>query len=237
MHNKLRTWLALGCALTSIAAAQAAPFDHDDSPVYPKWSHPFDRSINGWANLSMQWLYAQPYNQNPYFDPTGQFCAIGQQGPVWYVAPIFAMNPGSYTRSCSIPRGKAVLLQVAWVADTWPCPNPGFGPPPGQSLYDFLYQDSGTYMMMTSLSVTLDGRPIHDVLKYHYISDSLNSVKGDLSLQSTFDSCITGAYQPVVTNGYFLMFKPLSPGQHTIVRTATSNMGMTNTFTYYLTVP
>jgi hypothetical protein len=32
------------------------------------------------------------------------------------------------------------------------------------------------------------------------------------------------------------MFKPLSRGLHTIVRTATNNMGMTNTFTYYLTV-
>lgn len=235
MRKKLYTCLAACCTLAVVTAAQAWP-DHDDSPIYPKWSHPFDRTINGWANLSMQWLYTQPYSQNPYFDPTGQYCAVGQQGPVWYMAPIFAMNPGSYTRTCTIPHNKAILFQVAWVADTWPCPDPNFGPAPGQSLYDFLYQDSGTYMMMMNVSVTLDGKPIHDVLKYHYISDSLNSVKGDPSLQATFDSCITGAYQPVVTNGYFLMFKPLSPGMHTIVRTATNNMGMTNTFTYYLTI-
>ncbi|RDS80374.1 hypothetical protein [Dyella psychrodurans] len=236
MLKTLCTLLATCCAVAAASAADPLSADHGDSMVYAKYSHPYGRTINGWANLSMQWIYQEPYSQNPYFDPTGEYCGVGQSGPVWYVAPIFAPTPGSYTRSCTIPHDKSILFQVGWVADTWPCPDPTFGPAPGQSLYDFLYTNSETYFSNVTVSVTLDGKPIHDAVDYHYISDSLNAIKGDLSLQANFDPCITGNYQEIVTNGWFLMFKPLSPGVHTIVST-TTNMGMMmNTFTYYLTI-
>ncbi|WP_266172155.1 hypothetical protein [Dyella subtropica] len=223
--------------MTAAFASEPSDFDHDANPMlYSRHSRPFDKSIYGWADRSVQWVYAQPLDKNPFLDPTGANCAVGQEGPVWFLAPIASMMAGNFTRACTIPRDKAIFLMIGFVSDTYPCPDPNFGPKPGQSLYDFLVADSKTYMMMTSLDVTLDGRPVRDALDYHYISENVFSVKGDPSLQSTFDSCITGSWQPDLTNGYFMMFRPLSPGMHTIVRKTVGMTGMTNTFTYYLTI-
>ena len=41
-----------------------------------------------------------------------------------------------------------------------------------------------------------------------------------------FDSCVTGRRQPAVSDGFFLMFKPMSPGQHTIVINAHDMQGV-----------
>lgn len=204
--------------------------------LYPKDAHPFDKSVQGWGERSVQWLYAQPFDHNPFFDQTGADCGVGQTGPVWFIAPIASMAPGNFARSCTVPRGKAILLQAMFVSDTYPCPDPNFQPPAGVSLYDFLVADSKTYLMMSSLEISLDGYKIHNPMDYAYISENLLSIKGDPSLVSTFDPCITTNWQPAVINATFLMFRPLLPGHHTLVRKSTSTMGVTNTFTYYLTV-
>ncbi|RPH71563.1 MAG: hypothetical protein EHM78_06900 [Myxococcaceae bacterium] len=49
--------------------------------------------------------------------------------------------------------------------------------------------------------------------------------KGDLSLQSTVDACITGTFQPAVVDSYFILFKPLRPGHHTITRRIITTRG------------
>lgn len=241
MHKLLPTLLAAGCVfgLANIAEAQS-PSSSDARYVptflYPKQARPFGKSINGWADRSVQWIYAQPFDRNPLFDQTGEDCDVGQTGPVWYLPPIASSAPGMFSRACTIPRGKAVLLMAMIISDTYPCPDPNFEPAPGQSLYDFLVADSKTYPQLATLEVTLDGRPVRNAIDYKYISENLISLKGDPSLQAPFDSCITTDWQPAITNGTFFMFRPLSPGRHVIVRRSTGASGMVNQFTYYLTV-
>lgn len=236
--RKILCSLLAACAAIGASHAQQPQFPGFDLnlAVYPKDAHPFGVSVQGWGERSVQWIYAQPFAHNPFFDPTGADCGVGQSGPVWFLAPIASMAPGSFTRSCTIPRGKAVLLAAMFVSDTYPCPDPNFQPPAGTSLYDFLVADSKTYLMMSRLDVSLDGWPIHNPSDYSYISENLLSIKGDPSLQSTFDPCITASWQPAVMNGTYLLFRPLLPGHHTIVRKTTDTKGVTNTFTYYLTI-
>lgn len=238
MNKTLCTLLLAGCTLAAAQAAEPNPsgFWHGghDTIVYPKHARPFGRSMNAWAELSVQWIYAQPFASNPFFDATGANCAVNQHGPVWFLAPIASMAPGNFTRYCTIPRRKAVLLDIGFVSDTWPCPDPDFGPRPGQSLYGFLAADSKTYMMLSRLDVSLDGKRVPHARDFVYTSEDLFAIKGDPSLQTTFDACITGSYQPAVVYGYFMMFKPLSPGLHTLVRRTVGTDGMVNTFTYFL---
>jgi hypothetical protein len=49
--------------------------------------------------------------------------------------------------------------------------------------------------------------------------------KGDLSLQQPFDNCITGSWQPAAADSYFMIFKPLQPGPHTITLRYVSTTG------------
>jgi hypothetical protein len=50
--------------------------------------------------------------------------------------------------------------------------------------------------------------------------------QGDLSLQPTLDSCITGAPQPAAVDAYFIVVKPLPPGRHEITRRIVNAKGV-----------
>lgn len=236
MTKTLGTLLAACCAVgVAHAAPPASIHDWLNPMLYPKDSRPFGKGIASWAELNWQWIYAQPFAHNPYLDPTGDDCGVGQSGPVWQLAPIAAMASGTYTRHCTLPRGKAVLLNIGSIADDWPCPDAGFAPAPGQSLYDFLVADARTFNMVAELDVRLDGRPIFEPMRYLYTSENLFALKGDPS-EKPFDPCITGDYQPGVVYGYFMMFRPLRPGRHTLVRHNHDRNGTDLTYVYELTV-
>ena len=241
--SKTLCTLLLTCFTLAAAHAGSPPTHHHPTPhwghhhlIYPIHSRPFGKSIDAWAELEVQWLYAQPFDHNPLIDMTGADCAVGQHGPVWFLPPIASSAPGNFSRSCSIPHGKAILLSMAFASATWPCPDPTYAPAPGQSLHDFLLADAKSFFMFASLDVSLDGRPIRHALRHHYASENLFAFKGDPSLQSTFDSCITTKYQADVVYGYFMMFRPLKRGMHTLVRRSVGPTGATNTFTYFLNV-
>ena len=78
---------------------------------------------------------------------------------------------------------------------------------------------------IATIEVSLDGEPLRDIIDDHLASRDLFFFRGDLSLQTTVDSCITGGFQPAVVDSYFILFKPLSPGRHTITRRITTTRG------------
>jgi len=241
--RQTRLSVLLSVLLACSASAQAGNPAADNGShhanqrvLYPRDSRPFGKSMSTWGETASQWVYAQPLERSPLYDPTGANCAVGQHGPVWYIARIAGPPVFSGTRHCTIPRGKSILLYIGAVVNTYPCPDPSFEPPPGQSLYDFLRRDAAAAMdTVNRLDVSLDGRPIRDVFGYRHASDNLFSIKGDLSLRPRMDGCITGAWQPAVVDGFFMMFKPLAPGSHTLVVHGTNTIGHDKTFTYYLT--
>lgn len=242
MHRILYAVLvATSCAALAATTAAADQFpDHGYNPnpaLFEKAARPYGQDMATWAEKASQWVYAQPFERSPLFDPTGANCGVGQQGPVWYVARIAGPPVFSGTRRCTIPHQKAILLYIGAVVNTYPCPDPGFHPAPGQSLYEFLAADAKFFMdSVDLLEVSLDGRPLSDVFSYRFVSDDLFSITGDPSLQQPFDPCITGSPQPAVVDGFFMMFKPLERGAHTIVVHGTNTFGHDKTFTYYLTI-
>jgi hypothetical protein len=236
--------VAIVCGLVmTVPAAAADQAPGQTSVLFPKGSHPYGASLPTWADRIGQWIYGEPFDQNPAFDQTGQFCAVDQHGPVWFIPPIFAL-PGTprpviqdASRTCLIPQHKALLLDIGAIVDDYPCPDPNFHPAPGQSLYDFLINDAKPVMdSVNELDLTLDGQPVHDVLGYRFHSAHLFSLTGDPSLSAVLDPCITGTPQPAIIDGFFLLFKPLSPGAHTIVVHGTNTFGDNRRFTYYLAV-
>jgi len=221
------------------ASATASP-DYGNNPnpaLFPKQSHPYGAGLPMWADRESQWAYAQPLAHNPVLDHTGADCAVDQQGPVWFIPRIAGPRVFSGSRTCAIPPHKALFLEIGAYVDPYPCPDPSFHPAPGQSLYDFLIADAGAFMNgVNLLQVSLDGRPFSDVLSYRFHSADLFWLTGDLSLQATFDPCITGSPQPAIVDGFFMMFKPLDAGAHVIRVHGTDVRGADKTYTYYLNV-
>src|SRR6185295_11955600 len=108
--------------------------------LFPKDARPYGRPMSRWAELTWSYIYGIAPDQNPFFDTTGEHCAVDQHGPVWFLPAVPGSSLGNnVTRACTIPRGRAIMLQMSSAINDYPCPDPSFHPAPGQSLYDFLY--------------------------------------------------------------------------------------------------
>jgi hypothetical protein len=230
----------VACCGAVLQGSAAASPDYGANPnpaLFPKQSSPHGADMATWADRESQWAYAQPLAHNPVLDQTGADCAVDQAGPVWFLPRIAGPRVFSGTRSCTIPAHTAVLLEIGAYVNEYPCPDPNFQPGPGQSLYDFLLVDAKAFMDgVNRLEVSLDGQPFSNVLGYRFHSEDLFMLTGDPSLQATFDPCITGSPQPAIVDGFFMMFKPLDPGTHTIRVFGTDVRGADKTYTYHLTV-
>jgi hypothetical protein len=167
-----------------------------------------------WGFSWWQWALAIPYSENPIFDMTGANQDQNQSGPVYFLAGT-AGGP-SVTRTVTIPLGKKIFFPIVNVIVDYPCPPRfGFEPPPGQSLSDFLTEVAHAIMDYPGvLDVEVDGHHIPNLTNYRATSSMMNFT-GDVSMQA-FDPCITGTSQPAVSDGYWMMLGPLTPGQHTI---------------------
>ncbi|PZS17146.1 MAG: hypothetical protein DLM57_08995 [Pseudonocardiales bacterium] len=219
------------------AATPEASHHATRSALYPKHSHPFGSDMATWGERISRWIYRQPLAHNPLLDQTGADCGIDQHGPVWFIPPIAGPHIEDSARTCTIPRHKAIFLDIGSDLQEFPCPDPAFRPDPGESLFHFLIrQDKPIMDSVNELDVSLDGHPLDDVLSYRFVSDDLFTITGDLSLQQRLDPCITGLPQPAIVDGFFMMFKPLRPGTHTIVVHGTNTFGDDKRFTYRLTV-
>lgn len=226
-------------ALAPVLAVAPNALQDGDNPnpvLFPKNSHPYGVSINTWADREAQWIYGQPVEHNPLLDQTGADCHREQSGPVWFLPRIAGPRVFSGSRTCTIPANTAILLEIGAYVNPYPCPDPDFEPAPGQTLYEFLIAGAKAFMDgVTHLEVSLDGQPIQDVMSYRYASEDLFTLTGDPSF-AALDPCVTGTPQPSISDGFFMMFKPLPPGQHTIRVYGTDIRGADKTYLYSLTV-
>jgi len=233
----------LGCGGTAEpqSSQEVADLHESKGPtLFDPDATPYGTSMERWGELAWKWIYRQPAESNPLLDQTGASCDVDQQGPVWFLPSVIPNGPHfEGERSCSIPHHKALLVQTSSFLNDYPCPDPTFQPAPGQSLYDFLIGPASAFIdTVYFLEVTIDGVPQPDMLRYRFTSKDLFHIKGDPSLSTTLDGCVTGDRQPAVVDGYVFMVKPLSRGQHTLVWHQKDSFGGTGdtTLTYHLTV-
>jgi len=195
-----------------------------NAALFPIQSHPYGFGMDTWAENWWLWEMSIPSDQNPLFH-TDFDCSTAQAGPVFFIPPV-AVGSQNLVRSCTVEHGKALAFSLSTVLNDFPCPDPTFQPAPGQSLFNFLLTGAmAGNADVAEIDLTLDGAPLNDVLSYHVDSNNLFFFKGDLSLQTTLDSCITGGFQPAAVDAFFVLFKPLSPGHHTITRRVVTTTG------------
>jgi len=212
-------------ALADVEAEEFGLRGHNPNPaLFSPQSHPYGFGMDTWAENWWRWELGIPAAENPLLSPTAD-CSVNQSGPVFFIPPV-TVGSTNRVRNCTIEHGKAIAVLLSSVLNDYPCPDPTFQPAPGQSLFDFLLAGAvAGNGDIAEIDVTLDGQPLKDMLDYHFASERLMFFKGDLSLQSSVDSCITGNFQPAAVDAYLILFKPLRPGHHTIVRTIITTRG------------
>ena len=220
--NSRRGVVAILLAVVGLLVAPTLPSANADPKpkILPLDASPYGNTYGEWTAQWWQWLMAIPEATNPNFDTTGAHCAIGQAGPVWFLAGAFS---GSFTRACTIPAGKALLLPLPNAlagAGVFDCEPTG----PGLCNINTLRAVAASLVgSVTTLEVTVDGRAVRSLSAYRVQSPvfTLTYPEGAIF------GLPSGTFTPNVSDGYWLLLAPLSTGSHTI---------STGGVTYHLTV-
>lgn len=207
------TLLAASLAVGGInpALADGGKGNNGNPGILPPQSHPHGKSYGEWAVNWWQWALSIPADRNPLTDETGEFAGEDQHGPVWFVAGTFG---NSVERSFQVPAGKSLFVPVfVWTfgAGAFDCEpsNPGV-PCVVCELEDLAVANT---QVADVVNVSIDGVPVKHVRSYEAGSP------GPFAVAYPDNSVVglpAGLYFPMVTDGYWLMLKPLPPGTHEI---------------------
>ena len=198
-----------------------------NAEVIPRDFNAFGNTYGEWSSRWWQWLLSIPAATNPNLDPTGANCGEGQAGPVWFLAGTFG---GSFTRTCTVPSGKALffpILNTAFGQGVGDCTGPSDCDVTALRGLAAAAEDNPTTLM-----VSIDGHNVNDLSQFRVTSPVFNyflPADNILGISS-------GTYGPLVSDGYWLLLKPLSTGAHTIHFKGISNSGFETEVTYNLTV-
>jgi len=218
--------IGLVCAMT------AATADRNPNPrIFAPNSDPYDQSYADWTTAWWQWAFSLPADQNPLLDNTGAKAANGQSGDVWFLCGIFG-GGGSVERTITVPPDKALLFPIynyVWVN------TPEFGDPPWSPEQEANVRGiaADAVDQLTSASAELDGQTVKQIQAYRFVTDEPFLV--DFPDNNLF-GIPADTYGPSVTDGYWLMVKPLSTGAHTIHFRTVSADGSVQDVTYHITV-
>lgn len=208
-----------------------------DPGVLPIQSHAFGKSYGEWGQEFSNWLIQFSVEDFPLFQGSGeQDCSIGQNGKVWFLHGVL---DGAVERSCTIPQGKGIFISVNSVTSF----VPAFGNSEEEVRADAKRDLDGTSTTIgvATLEVYIDGVPVSDPFSYRADSPEGGFVlvieEGTILNQLGFDA---GEYEPAIVDGYWVLLRPLSVGDHTI-RWLSSGQFQDGTFynydaTWHLTV-
>ena len=189
--------------------------------------YPVNSSINGtsfkdWTEKWWQWFVSIPKKHNhnmenalgDKYEPVE--CSFQQDpaSPVFFV-PYVMKEKGqpAAEATCNVPEGKTVMLGIdnGWM-DTG---DPRTKGADAKTLASYVQE---TNIYPTEFDITLDGKPIPltNEEKYRVLTDPFNMTFPEVvSPEDAMWDEPPGTYM-AVADGWYLMLKPLSPGEHTL---------------------
>ncbi|MFV8753844.1 hypothetical protein ACNOYE_25140 [Nannocystaceae bacterium ST9] len=204
----------LGLAAPPVGEAQPVHGSHHGhhGHHHPKAISPTVWSLIGWV----RWAVAQPAYDGPISDPNGENCALGQQGPVWYLAGTWG---GPVERTCDIPLGKHLVFPLV---NNW-CVFPDEYYASEEEieetipLLDAYYAEQ--YPTICSLTLRVDGqdlRPDLESLREDTYIETLEPFEVELNEAHWAPDYFEGGVMPAIGFGHYAKLKPLPPGDHVI---------------------
>lgn len=181
----------------------------------------FDEGLPQLSAQWMQWALSLPMDVNPVVDETGDLCAVGQRGPVWFLAETFSGGP-TVTRTCTVPEGTTLFFPVI---NGFAFNTPGCGQPDDlntvKKLKKFYYAFVTQFVDQAyNVSATVNGHKI----KTQRVESQPFAVTNPPGNIWGPNACGTGVplepgiYSPGITNGYWAKIEGLkaSPTAYTI---------------------
>ncbi len=216
----------LSVLLISLLVPKLASAKNSNPGILPPNSKPHGLSYGAWSAEWTKWALAQPADVNPLFDTTGEHCALGQAGKVWFLAgTVFdpaSTEPVIVERTCTIPTGKNLffpILNYLWIT--------ALGDPDDkETISELLKGAFDDLLVNAALAVTIDGKAVDYLATpsiYRVTPPDLFDAPMPLNNIFEADATICDPYgsdqfvcSPNWSDGVFLMLAPLSAGQHSI---------------------
>jgi hypothetical protein len=181
------------------------------------------KTMGEWTAAWNQWLLPIPASSSPLLDTTGQFAAINQKGPVWFLVGTFVDLP-PVTRTVTVPAGKHILFPIVNVVWVW---FPG-----DADTVEFIR----TYLLDTinpygsNIPCTLDGVPT----VFNHRTPTVRTQSPPFPVNNIPADNLFGVPIPAgsigYSDGFWVMLPPLAPGAHVL------KFGASPEITYNLTV-
>jgi hypothetical protein len=218
--------------------------------VAPLQSNPHGASYATWSARWWQYALAIPADQSPFLDTTGANFAVNQSGNVWYLSGVFCLNmngqpcppgsPATADRTVTLAAGTSLFFPVlnAETDNLNIDPNsPGFGTQNLGFSVDQLRAQAKAFIddavQNGVLAVTVDGRALQNVASYRVTSPVFSYTLPDNNIAGVPAQTVT----PAVSDGIFVMLRPLPVGQHTIeIIGSAPNFDFALDVTYHITV-
>lgn len=200
--------------------------------VYPVDSVICGKTYGEWSAEWWKWILSIPTSVNPFMDDgSGKFCAKKQSGDVWFLAGSWV---GTTEVKCKVPAGKAIFFPII----NNECSTiEGYGETEGELRNNTKDIIDG----VTVIEATVDGKPLKQLKKYRVESPLFEfKLPGDNVLKEF--GLIVPEFEGAkssksVSDGYWIMLEPLSPGEHEIyIYSKLPKYDFETEMTYYITV-
>jgi hypothetical protein len=204
---------ALAAVLTLALAPATRAQQSADSRVYAPTAKPFGKSYATWSAQWWKWALARPVEGHPFIEP-GFDCNSahnGQSGPVWFLA-LSALQDPLAERTCTIPPHTAVFVGLAVVEcsslePTFPEGTGGQTEEEQRDCVNFY----ANHVDVSSLFCTIDGKAVENLRHFRFVSSQFR-----FTAPTPWIFGNTGGIGTAVSDGYFVMLKPLSGETHTV---------------------
>jgi hypothetical protein len=236
-HIRIAVFVLLNAAIIIPLSAFAQSSTNAPNPInsnaanstlmaFPVETKPYNLTYGEWAAKWWQWALPIPTGDNPINDPSGEKCALGQQGPVWFLV---GSGGGKVERECTIPAGKAILIPAIVVECSYA---------EDQSLRtedDLRACAKSDQDHVTQTAATLNG----SALQVHRVQSPV------FNFTFPADNIFAAPEGPTkaVSEGFWVFLKPLPPGQYElhvqglqVDPTVTAPFNFVQDATYHLTV-
>jgi hypothetical protein len=194
----------------------------------------FAMTYQEWTARWWQYVLGSPNDTNIYTDLTGQYCGLGQWGPVFFLA---GYPTGIGERTCTIPADKGLLVPLFNFAGSVPDDGPTI-----QAVIS-MYAADADLVDVDTLSFEIDGTPVPNLASYRFktpifsLTGAVPNFSSDGGCEYTTPHCYEGFRAQAWADGYWVMLKPLSPGKHTIhFHAEVPEWSAVQDATYHLTV-
>lgn len=188
----------------------------------------FGNSYGSWTTQWWRWVLAFPKFKSPLTDRSGAATSQNQSGPVYFLAN--TVETGGFRRRCTVPAGKAILVPLLNSVYYDPDAAEIDVSAGGDGLAEYLGGE-------IQIGLVVDGKELPSPRDYRVAAGPFEFTGPKKPTDAVLPGC-AGRHK-AMSDGYWVMLKPLSEGQHTLVFRGKNPNGdnlVKYEITYHLTV-